>query len=187
MPATVAEQARLMTAEDYFRLQPDGRVTELVRGKVEEMNPPGFRHGKRCARITYLLSRFLEEHDLGHAVGNDTGVVTERDPDTVRGADVAFYSYRRVPKDAEPEGYPDAIPELVFEVLSPTDSWARMLRKVSEYLEAGVLVVCVVAPNQSKVYVHRPDAPAVELAEEDEFTLSDVLPGFRIPVRQFFE
>lgn len=187
MPATVAEQARLMTAEDYFRLPTDGRVTELVRGKVEEMNPPGFRHGKRCARIAYLLSRFLEEHDLGHVVGNDAGVVTERDPDTVRGADVAFYSYRRVPKDAEPEGYPEAIPELVIEVLSPTDSWARILRKVSEYLEAGVLVVCLVDPNQGRVFVHRADAPAEELTKGDEFAIPDVLPEFRVPVRQFFE
>ncbi len=63
------------------------------------------------------------------SIGNDAGVITERDPDTVRGADVAFYSYRRVPKDAEPEGYPDAIPEFVFEVLVAGQSLAGDPRK----------------------------------------------------------
>jgi len=187
MPAIVDEQVHVMTAEEYFRLPADGRPTELVRGQVAEMNPPGFRHGKRCARIAYLLSQFLEERDIGHIVGNDSGIVTERDPDTVRGADVAFYSYRRVPKDAEPEGYPDAIPELVFEVLSPTDSWARILRKVSEYLEAGVLVVCVVDPGQSRVHVYRSDSSAIELTEEDELTLPDLLPDFHVSVGRFFD
>ncbi|MCU0872508.1 MAG: Uma2 family endonuclease [Pirellulaceae bacterium] len=185
MSVAVAEQ--VLTAEQYFRLPADGGVTELVRGRVVEMNPPGFKHGKRCARIAYLLSQFLDKHDLGHLISNDAGVVTERDPDTVRGADIAFYSYRRVPKKAEPEGYPDAVPELVFEVLSPSDTWARILRKVSEYLEAGVVVVCVVNPNQSKVFVYRSDSPAEELADQDEFTLPDLLPDFRVPVGRFFE
>ena len=36
--------------------------------------------------------------DLGRVVTNDSGIVTQRDPDTVRGADVAYYSYARLPK-----------------------------------------------------------------------------------------
>ena len=75
----------------------------------------------------------------------------------------------------------------MIEVVSPSDKWAQILRKVSEYLEAGVIVVCVVIPNQSKVFVYRSDSPAEELTEEDEFTLPDLLPDFRVPVGRFFE
>ena len=187
MPAIVDEQVHLVTAEEYFRLPADGRVTELIRGQVAEMNPPGFKHGKRCARIAYLLSRFLEEHDIGHLVGNDAGIITERDPDTVRGADVAFYSYRRVPKDAEPEGYPDAIPELVFEVLSPGNRWPEIHEKIGEYLQAGVSVVCVVDPQERKIYRYLPDHGPAELNEDEIFDLPQVLPGLKIAVGRFFE
>ena len=87
------------------------------------MNMPRPRHGQICARIVYLLERFQEDHPLGHVVSNDCGVVTEHNPDTVRGADVAFYSYGRVPPGPLPRGYLTVVPELVFEVRSPTDRW----------------------------------------------------------------
>ena len=48
-----------------------------------------------------------DDHDLGHVLSNDSGVITERGPDTVRGADVCFYSYERVPKGPLPPGYLD--------------------------------------------------------------------------------
>ena len=61
--AAVAD-SRLITAEQYLAL-PEGRSTELVRGVVVEINPPGFRHGKICSRIARLIGNFVEEHDLG--------------------------------------------------------------------------------------------------------------------------
>jgi hypothetical protein len=83
----------LLTAEEY-RLMPDnGRPTELVRGRIVSVNVPAPRHGEICANICYLLRRYFEDEDLGHAVTNDSGVQTERDSDTIRGADVSFYSY----------------------------------------------------------------------------------------------
>ena len=74
----------------------------------------------KSARRSFDHRQFCDEHNLGHVVSNDSGVVTERDPDTVRGADVAFYSYGRVPPGPFPRGYLAVAPELVFEVRSPT-------------------------------------------------------------------
>ena len=48
------------------------------------MNVPTPRHGEICVQISYLLRRFLEDHPLGRVVSNDSGVRTERDPDTMR-------------------------------------------------------------------------------------------------------
>lgn len=184
---SVAVAERVLTAEEYFGLPDDGRHKELVRGRVVEMNMPGFEHGEICVTIASILRAFVSERGLGRVVGNDSGILTERDPDTVRGADVSYYSYTRIPRGRRPKGYPGVSPELVLEVLSPTDTWARVLRKVSEYLEAGVIVVCVVNPSQGKVSVYRSDRPAEELADEDEFTLPDLLPGFCVVVSRFFE
>jgi Uma2 family endonuclease len=177
----------LLTAEEYAQLPDNGQPTELVRGRVVPVNVPAPRHGEICVKIVRLLGRFLDEKDLGRLVSNDSGVITERDPDTVRGGDVAFYSYARVPQGPLPKGYLPVVPELVFEVRSPTDNWGKILTKVGEYLEAGVTLVCVLDDRTESAHVYRADQPVQVFAPEQELTLPEALPGFRALVKRFFE
>src|SRR5262249_14522275 len=145
------------------------------------------RHGQICGQIAYLLRRFLEDHPLGHVLTNDSGVVTERDPDTVRGPDVAFYSFARVPPGPLPRGrYLDVVPEIAFEVRSPGDRWGEIQTKVGEYRRAGVNVVCVADDPTERVHVFDDDGNHI-LAGDDELAFATVLPGFRVAVRRFFE
>src|SRR5207249_4297108 len=85
---------KLLTAEEFFRLPepPDGSKQELVRGEIVTMPPPGFRHGDVQLAIGSLLRQFVRANRLGR-VTVESGVVTEDDPDTVRGPDVSFWSY----------------------------------------------------------------------------------------------
>lgn len=177
----------LLTLEQYARL-PDGeRPTELVRGKVVEMNPPKPRHGQVCRAVVRIVGDFIDEHDLGHVLINDTGVITERDPDSLRGADFAFYSFGRVPRGPLPNHYLPVPPELVFEVRSPEDRWPKLLAKVAEYLEAGVTAVCVLDPKTSQAHVYHGDRPAEILSADDELLFPEILGDFRVRVGQFFE
>ncbi|HUG90045.1 MAG TPA: Uma2 family endonuclease [Planctomycetaceae bacterium] len=177
----------LLTAEEYLRLPDSGRPTELVRGRVIPMNVPKPRHGQVCSRVDRFVGNFADGHDLGHVACNDSGVITERDPDTVRGADVCFYSYSKVPRGPFPEGYLPVPPDAVFEILSPDNRRPKVLTKVGEYLEANVTVVCVLDPESETVEVFREKGPSQTLSGDDELTLPDVLPGFSVPVRRFFE
>lgn len=189
MPATAAPSPAndaLLTAEQYAALPDDGRLTELVRGKVVEMPSPTPSHGFVCLNVGSAVRDFVRARDLGRVVSNDSGVQTERGPDTVRGPDVAFYSYGRVPRGPLPEGYWPA-PELVFEVKSPSDRWAVITAKVGEYLTSGVVVVCAVDPKTRSVAVYFGDELPRRLTAEEELALPEVLPGFSVLVRQFFE
>lgn len=122
----------LLTAEAFRNLPDDGQAYEFVRESAVRMVRPGYRHGRVCNLAGNALRTFVAAHDLGEVVNNDAGVVTERNPDSVRGPDVAFYSYARVPRNADPVGYPTAPPEIVFEVLSPHDRWPSVLSKTAE-------------------------------------------------------
>ncbi|OAI55149.1 hypothetical protein AYO44_00090 [Planctomycetaceae bacterium SCGC AG-212-F19] len=177
----------LITAEEYGRLPDNGQRTELVRGRIVTLNMPYPRHGEICARIAYLLQRYLEDHDLGRVVANDSGTITERGPDTVRGMDVGYYSFSRVSKGRLPRRYLDVSPELVFEVRSPSDRWPRINAKVGEYLNAGVIAVCVVDEQTETATVFRADDPPQVLRADEELAFPDILPEFRVPVRRFFE
>jgi Uma2 family endonuclease len=177
----------LLTAEEFARRPDPGYPEELVKGRVVALPQPNRRHGQICSKVVRVIGNFVEEHDLGHVLSNDAGVITHRNPDTVRGADVAFYSYQRLPKGPLPASYGPEVPELVFEVLSPSDRWPNVLKKVGEYLEAGVLLVVVLDDARRMAQVFGADGPAGMLGEEEELTFPGVLGEFRVEVRRFFE
>ena len=177
----------LLTAEEFGQLPDNGQRTELVRGRIVPLNMPYPRHGQICSNTVYLLRSYLENDDLGIVVCNDSGVITERDPDSVRGMDVAFYSYRRVPKGPLPRRYLDVSPEAIFEARSPGDRWSEILVKVGEYLKANVLVVVVLDQQTESAHVYRAEQAPEVLTADQELTLPDILGGFRAPVRRFFE
>jgi Uma2 family endonuclease len=183
--ATVTET--LLTAEEYAGMPDPGYPTELVRGRVVTMSPPKPIHGWICNRISYLFTHFLMQNDLGQAYSNDTGVLTQRGPDTLRGADFSYYSYERVPRSTSKKDYFDVAPDLIFEVMSQGDREPRVLVKVAEYLEVGVRAVCVVDPRSKKAHLYRTEAPIQDFGIDDNWEAPEILPGLSIPVRQFFE
>ncbi len=183
----MATAEALLTAEEYQLLPDNGQPTELVRGRIVPMNLPMPRHGEICCAIAIIVGNFVRDRSLGRMTSNDAGVVTERDPDTVRGPDVAYYSYTRIPRGPLPDGYLSVAPELVFEVLSPTDRWRDVLAKVVEYLDAGVMVVCVVDPRSETARLYSADQPERTFAADEQLTIPEVLGDFRVEVRRFFE
>src|SRR5579884_65657 len=172
-------ETRHMTADEFILLPnpADGSRMELQRGEVVRTPRPGFEHGLVQGRAFFLLETYARASRRGR-VTVESGQLTERGPDTVRGPDVAFWSFERVPADQTPRGYPDAAADLVVEVMSPSDTDTQLRDKVREYLTAGVRVVWVVDPADRRVTVyHRPDEGRV-LWPEATLTEEEVLPGF---------
>lgn len=184
---TTVLEAPLLTAEEFLHLDDCGAFTELVRGRIVEKNRPYTADGYFLARIVFLFLQFVQDHDLGRIAGRDAGVITERNPDTLRGPVMAFYSYERIPRGPLPEGYLPAAPELVVEIRSFDDRWKDILHKASEYLSAGVLTVAVADPQTQRVHLYSADREMTVLNVDDELTFPDILPGFAVPVKKLFE
>ena len=177
----------LMTAEEFIQMQLD-YPCELVRGEIVEMNQPAPLHGFVCLNVGSILRDFVRTNDLGRAFGNDSGVITERDPDTVRGPDVWYASFDKIPRGKLPPNYLDAIPDIAIEVLSPEDRWSRVLAKIAEFLDAGVPVVCVLDPEEETAELfHTDHAKDRKLTADDDLTFPEVLPGFSVRVGELFE
>lgn len=187
MSTASADAPTLLTVEEFARRPDPGYPEDLVRGRIVPMPPPTRRHGEICSQTVYLYRRFLDDHDLGKILSNDAGVITERGPDTVRGADVAYYSYQRIPRGPLPNDYGAEPPDLVVEVKSPSDRWPKVLIKVGEYLEAGVLAVVVLDDDSRTALLSMANQPPRHLGPDDELTIPEILPGFAVPVRRFFE
>ena len=176
----------LLSVEEHARLPDPERPTELVRGRIVDMNRPTPRHGQICNEVAWLLNNFVRPNKLGEIVVNDAGVITARDPDTMRGAGVASNSKTRFGTGRLPDGYLEKVPDLVFEVLSESDRWSALLAKVAEHLDAGVTAVCILDPSDETAYLYHGDQPVRILTSSQDFTLPEVLGGFRVQVAEFF-
>ncbi|MEW6283431.1 MAG: Uma2 family endonuclease [Candidatus Eremiobacterota bacterium] len=172
------------TGEDLWLLGGKGRY-ELVRGRLVELTPPGGEHGEVATNAVVILKPFVRAHKLGRVVA-ESGFYVARNPDTVRGPDVAFYSRKRVP-DRAPAGYFAVAPDLVVEVVSPNDAAQELEERVRELLAAGVGRVWVLYPRTRSAHVYRADGQVRHLAGDALIEDEELLPGFSCPLSAFFE
>ena len=179
---------KLMTADEFFdfvnAIENRNRYFELVRGEVIEVSRPTRIHGRVCANTTFRLEMHVQKRKKGYIVCNDSGVILEYDPDTVRGPDVAYYEDVERFEDL-PEKWGDTVPRLAVEVLSPNDTARYITEKINDFLNNGVEVVWVIEPDAKKVTVYSKTG-ITSLTEKDTLTGGDVLPGFKCKVADLF-
>jgi len=154
-----------LSIDEFLARYPDAPHVELVKGVVLEHPMSSPRHGKLCALVTRLVGNHADDHDLGHVMSNDSRVRVG--VDSVRGGDVIYFSDERLPRGDIPEGILPVVPDLVFEVRSPSDRWIDIFGKAVEYIRADEL---------QQIFENG-----------DELTLPDVLPGFSVAVSRLFD
>jgi Uma2 family endonuclease len=177
---------RLVTAEEFERMPTQERY-ELVEGRLVPMSPVNVEHGRIVLQLGYLLKAHLKNRPEGVAVV-EAGFTIARNPDTVRGPDVAFIRSDRMPPPSKRHGFPLMAPDAVFEVLSPDDRPGEIRRKAAQYLTSGVHVLVIVDPGKRTVAVHRSGTQTVILHKNgDVLDLTDAIPGFTCTVSEIFE
>jgi Uma2 family endonuclease len=179
-----------VTPDDLTKM-PDAVAYELVDGQLVERNV-GAESSAIAAKIIALLILFLRDHRLGKVFGSDASYrCFAKAPGKIRRADVSFVRYERLPAGQAPKGNLLMAPDLAVEVVSPNDTWEEVDAKVLEWLDAGTRLVWVVAPGTRTVRIHRPVTATAGttsmLSADDQISGEDVLPGFSMSIREFFE
>ena len=178
---------KLLTADDLLRLDSEGVRGELIRGILYETMPTGQEHGEIVMKLGFLLNAFIIPRKLGRLTGSDAGVWLERDPDTVREPDIAYTSAARLPPGVRVRGYAEVVPDLVVEIVSPSDGRREVSDKARMWLRYGVRLVWVVQPDMYTVDVYEPNRAVVTLDDHGTLDGLDVLPGFTCAVRDVFD
>src|SRR5688572_23638461 len=88
----------LLRAEEFARVSEVLGPCELVNGEIIPMSPGGLRHSEITGKAYFLLAEYNRMTRLGRVLTGEAGFIVRRGPDTVRGADVAFISYQRLPQ-----------------------------------------------------------------------------------------
>ena len=176
-----------VTADQLLEMPDDGLRRELVRGEVRVMSPAGRSHGKVALRLGGRLERYVDEHGLGEAYAAETGFRVSSDPDTVLAPDASFVRRERLPELGEAEGLIQGTPDLAVEVVSPRDSFDEVEEKVFVWLAVGCRMVVVVNPRRRTATVYRSPSDFVRLTENDVLDGGDVVPGWKLPLRELFD
>ncbi len=182
----LATPAQAWTEADLLRLGHDDHYQyELVRGELRQMSPASFKHGQVEAKFVYTLMDFLNQHPLGEVVTGDTGYVLQSEPLTIRAPDVSFVSSAHLPPEPYAAFLPLA-PDLVIEIVSPSERARTIAEKVSDYLTAGTRLLWVVYPEQQQVHEYRAAQAFRIYTIGDTLNGHEVLPGFRFALAALF-
>lgn len=149
------------------------------------MSLAGERHCGVCGNVVWVLNSYVRQRRKGRVLSNDPGIITERGPDTVRGPDVIYFEDNRRYNQLNPK-WPEGIPTLAVEILSPNDRIGKITRCVNELLNAGVRLIWLVDPDVCDVTIYRKDHNEYTVEGDQELTGDHILPDLRFKVSDFF-
>jgi Uma2 family endonuclease len=159
-------------------------LCELVDGVLVE-KATGFTESGLATILSTILNNYVIPRNLGLVTGADGTVRLLRG--LIRIPDVAFVSWDRLPGRTWPTApIPALAPDLAVEVLSESNTPAEMLRKRHDYFNTGVRLVWEVDSEARTVSVYTAATQGTVLNDTQTLDGGDVLPGFTLPLREFF-
>ena len=132
------------------------------------------------------LALHVKTNDLGIAYAAETGFRLASKPDTVRAPDAAFVRKERAGEMRKVQGYLPGAPDLAVEVVSPGDTYSEVVEKAFDWIDAGTRLVVVVDPRRRHVTLYRSRDDIRVLSESEVLDAGDVVPEWRVPVRELF-
>ncbi|HUY78600.1 MAG TPA: Uma2 family endonuclease [Ktedonobacterales bacterium] len=183
-----------MRVADLASLPDDGWHYEIVEGRLVRMPGSGIKASWIAMRLSYFLMNFVIPRNLGIVTGADGTYDLTRPGDPTETAlipDAAFVQAGRFPPMNTPAAakYGKLAPDLVAEVVSPSQDRKEMDDKARLYIERGVRLAWIIWPDAQEVDLWRPTLPTTPvktLGLADSLDGLDVLPGFALPIRDLF-
>jgi len=180
-----------MTVEQ-FEMFPgqEGWYYELQQGRLIVVPGPGNKHGKIQTKLSYILTQYLDNHQLGSIVGTSCyNLPMPGDTETVLCPDLSYVLPEREAIVQMRGSYPNIAPDLVIEISSPSDTHPGVAQKVADYLAAEVRLIWVLWPTSQTIEVWRPtnkNQPISILKNTDILDGLDVIPGFQCRIQDIF-
>jgi len=199
-----ADEGRYYTLAEFYawlKQNEDDVQYELINGVIIEKDKsdsagPSGRHGEIMSKLSFYLTAHSLPNNLGRVftdapfqfkddIGTDEGSQKKRKSNCLI-PDVSFVKAGRVPEVFN--GPVPAIPDLVAEIDSPSDSLERIGDKIEIYKQARVGLIWSIFMQDRYVVVQRAGSDDITLLNrEDELDGEDVLPGFKLKLPALFK
>ncbi len=176
---------KLLTADEFWAQYADSEARyELRRGEVVEAMTPGSLHSDIAALITAQLVSYVTARDLGRV---KVEAHYQLSADTVRVAGVSFVSSERQAQIDDPAKFAPFAPDLVIEIISPSETYAAVRDKINDYRAAGSAVMWLVYPDLREIEArYLQQGRITRFGPDDTLHLEAALPGFTLPLKEIF-
>jgi Uma2 family endonuclease len=179
-----------LTYQDLLRLPDDLLRHELIDGEHFMSPAPALKHQRIVVNLARILSTFVRAHRLGEVLVAPVDVLFSQH-DVVE-PDVLFVAAAH--GERLRERYVAGAPDLVVEVLSPSNPGYDKIKKRRLYEAQGVPEYWIVDPAAETVEVYRAASRGGPLERHESLSVADgdtletpLLSGLQIPLREVFE
>jgi Uma2 family endonuclease len=184
-----------MSLQDFIEATSD-QTFELINGERKPKLGTIYEHSDTIFWLVQALLRIVDRDDLGLVRSETTFILPDNDDrNWVKGSrtpDILFVSKARFA--AYILAHPDyrkkplmIVPDLVIEVVSPTDKADELNEKIDAYLMDGVKLIWILYPTSRKAVVYAPDLEQPRhIKNDDVLDGEDVIPGFQVTLSSLF-
>lgn len=172
-----------LTLKEFFAMPESDITYELVEGEaIPKMSPKRFH-----SAVQKALLRLIEEwcRETGEVYPEWAIALKRQGEDWVPVPDLTYVSYQRLPVEVMEDEACPVPPDVAIEIISQGQTFGQLVKKATDYLEAGVLRVWVVDPQARSITVFYPDAPP-RTYTKDALITDSLVEGLRLTPQQIF-
>ena len=176
----------MWTYEDWLDFPDDGWKYEVIDGELYMTPPPATGHQRSSSRLFVKMFNYADDNDLGEVLEAPCAVRLPNQPVPVE-PDIFFIKKENLGIIAEKEI--KGVPDLIVEILSPSNVSHDRDRKFSVYQEAGVPEYWLVNYWEKIVERFILNEGVYTLAAQyrmGDIVASEQLAGFKVAVQTIF-
>jgi Uma2 family endonuclease len=174
----------LMTLEQFLQLpDEESRRYELWQGELVEVGETILSHNWTRDELVMCVKLFVRRIKLGGEAAAETGI--QFDTNTLARPDLCYWDAQHLASVDWSHSPVEVIPQLLAEVVSPSNSLRTLFRNAEYYLRAGVLVVWVVDLDPFQIHVFEPGKAKRTVRLGEMLDGGAALPGFSVDVSRF--
>jgi Uma2 family endonuclease len=170
-----------LTIDDFERLPHElAYYHELVDGELVDVSGNTLGHNQLRDLLISMLLFYVKEHKLGRVVG-------EQEYDfggNAHGPDVSFFVAEKVGLDDDKKRVQRFVPDLAIEIVSESDTFAKLVKKVARYRKCGTKEAWILDIESRRAFLFSEQRDA-NLNEHGIFE-SSLIPGFSIRIGDLF-
>lgn len=170
------------TYQDYRDLPDDGYRYEVIWGELFMTPAPSTGHQLISRNLGFMIWDYVRTHDLGEVLFAPVDLVIEPGATPVQ-PDILFIAKEHLDIITEKNVY--GVPDILIEILSPSNPEHDQERKFKLYEQAGVPEYWMVDPETHTMEIFTLSQGVYSLlgrCRAGEKTISSVLEGFSVAV-----
>lgn len=193
MAVAEREIKKRISYEEYLRMPETNLRYEIIDGEMIMSPAPTSEHQWFIKNLIETLGPFVKRKKLGVILPSPVDVLIRKAPLKTRQPDLLFLSAERtgITGRAQLREMPiiEVAPDLVVEVLSPSDRRGVLRNKLQDYIKIGVRECWLISPEAETVEVLKlssEGAKRIHLFGAGDTLRSEILPGFKMKVDDIF-